>query len=268
MHPILFEIFGRPVHTYGLTAATGFLLGFFYARWQARQTNQDEEQAADLCFYAIIFGVLGSRILYVAINWPYFSEHLLDIVRIDKGGLVFYGGPVFTAIPLWYVIWKRKLSVMAYSDIIMPATILGLGMGRLGCLAAGCCYGRPATVPWAITYPVGSSPDEAYGGLPVHPTPLYEFAACLFIVGVAVWWNQRKKVHGETFFLTIILYAVLRSTIEFFRGDSVRGFAIEGVLSTSQLISLLVGVAAVVAWLRIRAHPLPTMSLDYQPPGR
>lgn len=268
MLPQLFSLFGYPVHTYGVTAAMGFLAGFFFARWQAVVTKQDPEHTADLIFYAIIFGVIGARILYVMLEWnSYFAEHPSDILRIDKGGLVFYGGPLFTALPLWWVMRRRGLSIWAYSDLVMPATILGLGFGRLGCLAAGCCYGHPAEVSWAIHYPEGSTPAYAYLGAALHPTPLYEFAACIAITVLAAWYNRRKKHHGETFFLTVLSYAIARSIIEVFRGDKVRGFLIEDVLSTSQAISIFVGIACIGAWLYFRKKPTKTMSLDYYPKG-
>ncbi len=176
-------------------------------------------------------------------------------------GLVFYGGPLFTAVPLWLIMRRRGVSVMAYSDICMPATILGLGVARLGCLAAGCCYGNPAQVPWAVHYPIGSNADMAYQGAALHPAPIYEMLACFLIVAGALWMNQRKKVHGETFFYTVTAYAAARSIIEFFRGDAPRGFVIPGILSTSQAISLVVGLAALSCWIYFRKKPTPTMRI-------
>ena len=267
MLPQLFSIFGYPVHTYGVTAALGFLAGFFYARWQAIVTKQDPEHTADLIFYAILFGVIGARILYVIVDWEKFEPNYWDILRIDKGGLVFYGGPLFTAIPLWWIMKKRQISIWAYSDLVMPATILGLGFGRIGCLASGCCYGRPAEVPWAITYPLGSRASEAYWGHALHPAPLYEFFLCLAIVAACAWLNRRKRQHGETFFFTIFAYAIGRAVIELYRGDAARGFLIDPWLPTSQFISLLTGLACVGAWLYFRKNPAKTMSLDYYPEG-
>lgn len=275
MHPELFRfpdllpfLGGHAVHTYGVTAASGFLAAFFFARWQSIKTRQDPEATADYVFYGIIFGVIGARLLYVIISWgDHFAAHPADIIRIDKGGLVWYGGPLFTAPALWYVIYRRKDSIMAFSDVIMPAATLALGIGRLGCLAAGCCYGKPAHVPWAITYPEGSTPYYAYLGEALHPAPLYELSACLLIVGIGVWYNQRKKIHGETFYLTLILYAFARSVIEIFRGDKVRGFAIGDWLSTSQFISLLVAIGGIATWIYFRKHPTPTMALDYYGPS-
>ncbi len=246
MHPILLETRWFTIHTYGLTAAIGFAAAFLYAGWEARRQGRDPQQFVDLTFYMILCGIAGARLLYVIVNIDDFASDPLGVFRIWEGGLVFYGGLLLaSAVGIAYM-YKKKIPVWLGTDVLYPATILGLGIGRIGCLMAGCCYGKICTLPWAITYPLGhptnpypnqfqNSPPEI---LTVHPTPVYAFLSCMFMWFVSVQINRRKSFHGQTSGVLLIMYAVYRYLIEFVRGDFERGWLIENVMSTSQFISL------------------------------
>lgn len=238
MRPILFEFGPFQLHTYGLTAALAFLAGLYYMQWQARQNGLDSEFAADLAFVFVIVGVIGARILYVMVTWDRFREDLWSVFAIWKGGLVFYGGPL-AVLPAAFWIFRRKgVPPFAYADLGAVAMMLALGIGRLGCLAAGCCYGKVTDVPWGITYPPTAGSDYLRQGLPVHPTPIYEFLGCMAIVGAGILLNRFKRHDGIVTGAVFMMYAVLRYVIEQFRGDLVRGFVGNTGLSTSEFISL------------------------------
>jgi phosphatidylglycerol:prolipoprotein diacylglycerol transferase len=129
--------------------------------------------------------------------------------------------------------------------VLAPGVAIGQAIGRLGCFAAGCCYGRAADVPWAVTFhdvyatrQVGTPIDT-----PLHPTQLYESAATLAIFIFLRWLSGRKRFDGQVTLAYILLYAVARFVIEFYRGDAARGMVLGGWLSTSQFIAILMVLA-------------------------
>ena len=152
MHPVLFHIGPFALHTYGVFVATAFLAAIGLALREARIVNEDADRILDLCFYVIIAAIVGSRILYVVINWPTFQEDPVEIIRIWHGGLVFYGGFIAALLTaLWYI-RTRGLSTWKTADILAPPIAFGQFVGRIGCFFAGCCYGKPCKLPWAVTF--------------------------------------------------------------------------------------------------------------------
>lgn len=262
MRPILFEIGPFSLHTYGLTAALGFLAALYYCQWQAARNHLDVEFSADLAFIGVITGVIGSRILYIAVTWERFADDWMQMFALWKGGLVFYGGPMLVFPVFIWLFHRKKQPFFAYADVLAVGMILALGIGRIGCLSAGCCYGKITDVPWGITYPHTAGAEYLRQGLPVHPTPIYEFLLCMAIVGISIWLNKIKKFDGLVSGWVFASYAVGRAVIERFRGDTVRGFVGETGLSTSEFISigsLAVGIGLIlVAWRR----NVPRYTLD------
>jgi phosphatidylglycerol:prolipoprotein diacylglycerol transferase len=134
-----------------------------------------------------------------------------------------------------------------------PAIALGEGIGRWGCFAAGCCYGRESHGPFAVTFtdPLAAEQVGTPLHLPIHPTQIYlsvnAFAIFLFLH----WLYKRKSFDGEIFCTYLLLYAITRGIIEIWRGDIVRGFVIPGVLSTSQFIGVLVALASIAMMVRL-----------------
>jgi len=169
---------------------------------------------------------------------------------------VFYGGLILAvSVALWYI-RKVGLPLWTTCDVFAPGIALGHVVGRFGCLFAGCCYGRETHVPWAITFsdPFAAANVGTPLGVPLHPTQLYE-AGAEFIILMVLLWSERKgrPFAGRTFWLYMLLYAVSRFIIEFYRGDE-RGSV--GVLSTSQFISVLLAplaIAMLVYLSRVRA---------------
>ena len=242
MHPVLFHIGPFALNTYGVFVATAFLGAIGLALREARMVNEDADRILDLCFYVIIAAIVGSRILYVVINWPTFQEDPVEIIRIWHGGLVFYGGFIAALLTaLWYI-RTRGLSTWKTADILAPPIAFGQFVGRIGCFFAGCCYGKPCKLPWAVTFTNAES--LAPKGIALHPTQVYSAVSGLLIFAVLMGLRRIKAHEGQIFWFYVFLYGVTRPVIEFFRGDD-RGMLVGGTVSTSQLIGVIMAAVAV-----------------------
>ncbi|MCM2279111.1 MAG: prolipoprotein diacylglyceryl transferase [Oligoflexia bacterium] len=243
MHPLLFEIGPVPVHTYGVLVALGFLGGLLLNRHLASRSGIDPDRMVDLSFWGMLVGFLGARVLFMITRIGDFLADPLAIFRVWEGGLVFWGGPIAVFFfCLWYL-RRHRLPFWKIADIGVCGLVVGHILGRFGCLGAGCCYGKATGTDFGIRLH-NELVDRALRGVPLHPVQLYEaFALAILLVGL-LWVFRRKRVDGQVFLTYAIAYPVLRSVIEEFRGDSIRGFVIEGMLSTSQFVSALVFVAA------------------------
>ena len=251
MYPELFSIGPITVYTYGVLLATSYLLGLQFAIARARRWGLDEKRVLDLGIYIIIAALVGAKLLLVITDFGTFRASPADLLSLARSGGVFYGGLITAVgVAFWYI-HRHGMPFWTTCDAFAPGIALGHVTGRLGCFAAGCCYGRPTNVPWAVIF---TSPQAAANvgtplGIPLHPTQLYESGAELLILIVLLATERRgRPFPGRTFWLYMILYAISRYIIEFYRGDP-RG-VIFGV-STSQFISLLLAPLAIamLIWL-------------------
>jgi phosphatidylglycerol:prolipoprotein diacylglycerol transferase len=251
MLPILLRIGDFPVHTYGFLIALGFLLCVWVSKREAQRQGLPAERVVDLGFWALLVGMIGARVLYVFTRWPYYSEHPLEILYVWEGGLVFFGGPL-ACIPffVWYT-RHYKLPRWKVLDIGCQALPLAHAFGRLGCLSAGCCHGRATGGNWGIKL-YTELVEENLRGVYIHPTQIYESVSLLLLFFALRRLRFHKKFDGQIMLTYLIAYSIIRSVIEIFRGDSIRGFVIDGVLSTSQFISLLVIAVALVFYFKKR----------------
>src|SRR6476620_10753406 len=245
MHPLLFEVGRFPVYTYGVLLAAAYLLGLQFALMRARTRGLDPNRVMDLGIWIIISALAGAKLLLLVVEFDTFSHNPAELLGLLRSGGVFYGGIIAAvAVALWYL-RRHKMPMWTVTDVLAPGIALGHVIGRFGCFFAGCCYGRPTDVPWAITF---TSPFAAANvgtplNVPLHPTQLYEAGAELLILMVLLLTERRGRAFaGRTFWMYMLLYAVSRFIIEFYRGDE-RGAV--GVLSTSQFISLLLAPLAI-----------------------
>ena len=244
MHPVLIRIGPLTIHSYGLFIAAGFLIGLSLAVHQAKKQGISAERITDIGFYLLLSAIIGSRLLFVAISARHYLDHPLDIFKIWEGGLVFYGGLILAVpVAIWYV-RRHRMNLWDTADIFAPSLAIGHAIGRLGCFAAGCCYGKPAhDLPWAVTF---SDPEcLANVGIPLHPVQIYESLGELLNFFILVTLRKHQSFKGQLFWTYILLYSLLRFAVEFFRGDEVRGFIVSGI-SVSQGISVITAVLAVV----------------------
>ena len=243
MHPILFKIGSLTFYTYGLIMAAAFIIAYFYLLHLARISGQDEEFYSNFFFWIMVTGILGAKGLYLLVDWRNILNTVKDVVGCIRGGLVWYGGMIAVLVFGYFYARKYKKNYGRVADTIAVPAIVGLGIGRWGCLMAGCCYGKPSSLPWAITYPSLPIPHQL-AGIPVHPSPIYESIADFAIAGISYALFRRSKRNGVTMLLVIMLYAVARFLLEFLRGDIERGFILSNKISTSQFISILIAAAA------------------------
>jgi phosphatidylglycerol:prolipoprotein diacylglycerol transferase len=251
MHPLLFEIGSFPVHTYGFLIAIGFLVGLYTIRRLAIRGGLNVEQTLNLTFWSLFIGFVGARLLFVITLLDSFLQHPASALKFWEGGLVFFGGPL-AAMP--FVIWytrRYKLPIWRTLDVLAPAVAIGHSIGRLGCLMAGCCHGKPTNHLWGIRF-YSDLVDRSLHGVPIHPTQLYESISLLLLFFGLIWRFRRKSFDGQIALVYFMSYSVIRSIIEIFRGDAIRGFVIDGVLSTSQSISILVFIVSAVAYMARR----------------
>jgi phosphatidylglycerol:prolipoprotein diacylglycerol transferase len=252
MHPILFEIGHWPVYSYGVLLAVAYLAALQLAVVRARRAGIDPARVMDLGIYLIIAALVGAKVMLVLTDFNYFRTNPAEILSLVRAGGVFYGGLIVSFLTGLWLVRRYKLPMWSTADMYAPGIALGHIVGRLGCLMAGCCYGKPTDVPWAITFtdPVAAANVGTPLGMPLHPTQLYDAGAELLILIVLLATERKgRPFAGRTFWLYILLYAVSRYIVEIYRGDprgSVMGF------STSQFVSLCILPIALVMLLRLK----------------
>jgi len=254
MHPILFKIGSLTFYTYGLMMAIGFIVAYFYLLHLARISNQEVEFYSNLFFWVMIIGILGAKTLYLMVDIKNIVRTVKDVVGCIRGGLVWYGGVIAALTFVYFYARKYKKSYGQIADTIASPAMIGLGIGRWGCLMAGCCYGKPTSLPWAITYP-DAPIHHPLAGTPVHPSPIYESIADFISALIAYEIFRRSKRKGISMLLVIMLYATARFLLEFLRGDIERGFVISDKISTSQFISILIFIPALILFIRQMRRP-------------
>jgi phosphatidylglycerol:prolipoprotein diacylglycerol transferase len=251
MHPRLLELpwtiprFGTvTVYTYGVLLAAAYLLGLQLALRRAKARQLDSTRVMDLGIYIIISALIGAKLLLLVTDFQAFRQNPAELLNLLREGGVFYGGLIVAVlVALWYI-RRVGLPLWTTCDVFAPGIALGHVVGRFGCFFAGCCFGKPASVPWAITFtdPFAAANVGTPLNVPLHPTQLYE-AGAEFLILVILLSTERigRKFAGRTFWLYILLYAISRFVIEFYRGDE-RGNV--GPLSTSQFVSIILAPLA------------------------
>lgn len=246
MYPILLKIGSFTLHTYGVLLAIGFFLAVLVALKEARRVGIDPNIIMDLAFYIFLAALIGSRLFYVLSSWEEFRDNPVDIFRFWRGGLVFYGGLILAfLVGLWYV-KKQHLKFAPLADIVAPSLALGQAIGRLGCFSAGCCYGKPTDLPWAVTFkdPFTLAPRD----ISLHPTQLYESLATFAIFLTLIFMRRQERFQGKLFWYYLLFYSTARFIIEFFRNDP-RGWVIPEIFSPAQAIGVLAALLALfVLW--------------------
>jgi len=248
MHPILINIGSFNLYTYGLFVALGFLTAMQISKINAKPHGISAEIITDIFFVILLSALVGARLLYVIINFNSYRDNLLSVFQIWNGGLVFFGGFIAAVAACAVYVKKKNLNIFKTADIIAPGIALGHAVGRIGCLFAGCCYGKVCDLPIAIKFTNFDSlaPLNVF----LHPTQVYSMISNLIIFFSLLWLQKRKKFDGMVFLIYIILYSLFRSIIEFFRGDF-RGDFIFDFISMSQGIGFMVSLIAFVILIKL-----------------
>ncbi|MDR0842926.1 MAG: prolipoprotein diacylglyceryl transferase [Acidobacteriota bacterium] len=255
MHPKLLEIGPVALHTYGLLLAIAFLAAIWITSRNARKEGISPDVIWNLGLVILFAALVGSKILLLVSDFRYYASNPREIFSLStlRSMGVYYGGLILAlGAAAWYM-RRRKLPAWRLADCAAPAIALGQAIGRLGCLSAGCCYGAPTHLPWAIRF-TDTYTAENMGtplGIPLHPTQLYESTGTLLLFGYLMWRLKRTHRTGQVILEYIGIYAVLRFVIEFFRADD-RGAVFHGLLSTSQFIAVGMFLAAIILYFYLR----------------
>ncbi len=251
VYPELFKLGPFTVYTYGVMLAVSYLLGLRLSMRRAKRAGLDPNRVLDLGIYIIIAALVGAKLLLLIVDFDQFKSPR-DLLNLTRLGGVFYGGFLLAVgVGFWYV-HRHRMPFWTTCDVAAPGIALGHITGRLGCFAAGCCYGKPTDMPWAVVFtnPLANANVGTPLGIPLHPTQIYEAGAALLILVVLLATERRgRPFPGRTFWLYMLLYAVSRFIIEFFRGDP-RG-TVFGLMSTSQFIAAVLGPLSLIMlfWL-------------------
>lgn len=302
----LFTVFDIPFPSYFVLLLTGFIFATAAGAIWAKRVGQDPDVVVDLGLAMLLAGVVGARLLHVIADgyfWDY--VHLCtDPSKVDwritvaecgseryqgvwdaakgvchpteadcfawakfwAGGLTYYGGFIGASAAAWYLLKRDRFPFWKAADMAGMVIPIGLGFGRMGCLLAGCCFGTPTSVGWALSFPSHSPASESQfkagllqssfePSLGVHPTQIYESAGSFVIAAVLILWLAgRKRYDGQVFLAFVALYAIVRFLLEFWRSDDRGGLL---GLSTSQLIGVVL-VAVVVFFHRWRVSRVAT----------
>lgn len=256
MHPILLRAGRFSVASYGVLAAAGYLAGILWLKPRLIARLGCTESRFWGLIYCVFFGaVAGGKLLFVALNWGLYASGDMGLLRDFRYGFVFFGGFLGASLSALAYARLAGLDFLRCADYFGVAVPLGHAIGRLGCLAAGCCYGRPTQLPWGLRFTApGCLVEDALRGVPLHPTQLYESLGNAALAALVYYGPLRRVESGKSepgvaFACYALLYAALRFVVEVFRGDDRGGFWLG--LSPSQWLALACAAAA-ASWLERR----------------
>ena len=268
MHSILLQIGSLPpLRSYGLCMALGFLLGWLAAVRLGKRVGQSSDSLASLLTWLMVASIFGARLAYVIEHWSSeFARNPMAVLRVDQGGLMFYGGLIMAALTLALYAHIHRQRLLELTDLILAVLPLGHAFGRVGCFLHGCCYGKITTAWYGVRFPKESpawweqataTPPligrDALHSLPVIPTQLIEAGAnALLFAALFSLYARRHRQRGFITGCYLIGYATLRFSVEGLRGDPRLAL---GPLSIGQCISL--GLFAIGCFCLARSRKIP-----------
>jgi phosphatidylglycerol:prolipoprotein diacylglycerol transferase len=258
MYPVLFKIGPFSIYSFGLMMGLGFLTASYLLTKELRRKGLDSNLGNTITLLALILGIVGSKMLFLAENWGEFVREPMN--AFSPGGLTWYGGLILATAVIYFYTRKKNLPFWKISDAAAPALMLGYGVARIGChLAGDGDYGVPTTLPWGTVYAKGTYPPsvafrefpeivQKYGvngvvpdTIPVHPAPVYEFiiSVLLFII----LWKLRKNeyIDGKIFMIYLLLSGMSRFLIEFIR---INPRIVLGLTEAQVIACIMMAVAA------------------------
>jgi phosphatidylglycerol---prolipoprotein diacylglyceryl transferase len=247
VHKIAFELGPVTVTWYGIFVASGFMAGLWTASRRAVRRHIQPETIIDLGPWLLLGAIAGARAWFVISYWKeeFQGRQWYEMVMVQHGGLVYYGGLIGASVACIIFARLKKLPLWRLADVLAPSVALGSFFGRWGCLMNGCCYGAPTTLPWAIQFPKG---NESYP-YHVHPTQIYDSMLNLALYGFLAWLYRKRLFDGLVFGAYLILYALLRSFVELFRGDYLLTQYWHG-MTPGQIVSVGIFIAGMVLLLK------------------
>jgi len=251
MYPVLFRISNFPINTYGVFLALAFLCAILITVKLGERDGLPRQKLYDLSLWMLLASLIGSKIL-MFFTEPEYRDHPLQLLSLDflRSGGVFYGGLLGAVLTGYFLMRRYRLPWWKTADACAPGIAIGNFFGRQGCFAAGCCWGKPTNLPWGVKFTeLGHEITGVPVDVPLHPTQLYESFSMLIVFFFLLWLHKHRRFSGQVILFYALLYSTIRFAIEFVRDDprgDIFGLTTATGLSTSQIISLIVGIAALV----------------------
>lgn len=246
MHPVLFEVFGVKVHSYGVMLVISFLAAIWLVQRRAERFGLTKDNVLDAAFWGVLLGILGARVLYILQEWPSYSHNPREIFKLQFDGLTSFGGLIggFVGLLFWSI--KAKKPFLSMLDAASAGFLIAHPIGRVGCLLNGCCYGHACDLPWAVTV------DGKTGRY--HPAQIYDGLLNLLALAVLLLAERRGLRRGQSFGLFLILHGATRVIYEFWRAGTSSTYMKGLPITEAQLAAgLLMVVGAIVFAWRQRA---------------
>lgn len=213
----------------------------------AKKRGMDAGAVIDVCLYSLLAGIVGSRLVFILLNWAEFRGHMGEILSVWQGGLSFHGGILFAIGAACAYARAKRIPFMMIADLLAPSLALAYAVTRIGCFLNGCCYGVPTNLPWGVRFPV-------LDDLARHPTQLYSAAASFLIYLALVMVERWNKPRGYVFAAYLALYSVYRFLVENLRKGATADVLAFG-LTQAQIASVLILLVAAVALFTMRGRP-------------
>jgi phosphatidylglycerol---prolipoprotein diacylglyceryl transferase len=241
--------------TYGFLVSMGVLLGLWISVRNSERLGIDGDKAWNLGILVVLCGIIGAKVLYVINDWSYYSTHVSEIFSVTtlQAGGVFSGGLLAAFLAAAWYVHRNHMPPLGTCDAFAPGLALGHAIGRLGCFAAGCCYGKPTSHWWGVIFrnPLANQITGTPLNVPLEPTQLLESAVELANFIFLMWLLKRRKFDGQVIGAFVFIYGVARFFLEFLRDDPGRGSVFGGVMTGTQLIALgLIAGGGIIWWLR------------------
>jgi phosphatidylglycerol:prolipoprotein diacylglycerol transferase len=254
MHPVLFQLGPVTVYSYGVLVATGVLFAIWYASRHAPRAGLNPEKVWNLGIYIVFSAMIVAKVWLILSAWDFYVSNPREIFSVEtiQSGGTFYGGFLGGILAIFLYTYFQKMPVLPVLDTFAVALPLGHAIGRIGCFAAGCCYGKPTALPWGVTFTnqIAARIAGTPLGVPLHPTQLYEASAEFLNFLFLAWLSKKQRFTGQILGTYLVLYGVERATIEFFRGDPGRTLLFNESVSLMQIVSVALVLTGAFLWWR------------------
>ncbi len=273
MFPEIFSFGPFHIRSYGLMLAIGFLAGIMLAARRAERAGENPDHIYSISVWGVIWSLLGSRFFYVITHYHEFRapEGVSAFVRVfmelrnmfwpvgadgqvGLQGLTYYGGLIAATIATVAYLYRHRLNLPRYLDILAPSIPLGEAFTRIGCFLNGCCFGHPTHSIFGVVFPESCAAGSYYPGVAIHPTQLYNSFAALVLLAFLLFLERYRKFEGFSAAMFFFLYSIVRFSTDFFRfyeeGTKVSGFSENQILSI--VIFMVSGAVLAAGTLRAR----------------